>query len=176
VKKIFTCYVRNWWELEWLTLLVLIFMLFSYQMRESRWFYCIFFCYSISHFLQLDFSSPHSQRCYLVHDTFLFYCQVPLWHQKASTSDDGFICWDYHVICIQVKLNLIAVVFCFSLVCTAKIIAVHCVSWAFHVTSWCAYESLGETKEKFLILFGIWTQIFLFLPHSASMFPMQFNH
>jgi len=54
--------------------------------------------------------------------------QVPLWHQKASTSDDGFICWDYHVICIQVKLNLIAVVFCFSLVCTANIIAVHCVS------------------------------------------------
>ncbi|KAK3135629.1 hypothetical protein QOZ80_5BG0421450 [Eleusine coracana subsp. coracana] len=27
--------------------------------------------------------------------------QVPLWHQKASNSDDGFICWDYHVICIQ---------------------------------------------------------------------------
>ncbi|WVZ98349.1 hypothetical protein U9M48_043806 [Paspalum notatum var. saurae] len=27
--------------------------------------------------------------------------KVPLWHQKASHSDDGFICWDYHVICIQ---------------------------------------------------------------------------
>jgi hypothetical protein len=31
--------------------------------------------------------------------------QVPLWHQKAGHSDDGFICWDYHVICIQVKLT-----------------------------------------------------------------------
>ncbi|KAL5662063.1 hypothetical protein ACJX0J_029188, partial [Zea mays] len=27
--------------------------------------------------------------------------KVPLWHQKAGHSDDGFICWDYHVICIQ---------------------------------------------------------------------------
>ncbi|XP_062231282.1 protein N-terminal glutamine amidohydrolase-like [Phragmites australis] len=27
--------------------------------------------------------------------------KVPLWHQKASNFDDGFICWDYHVICIQ---------------------------------------------------------------------------
>ncbi|TVU19225.1 hypothetical protein EJB05_35363, partial [Eragrostis curvula] len=31
--------------------------------------------------------------------------QVPLWHQKASHSDDGFICWDYHVICIQSRRN-----------------------------------------------------------------------
>uniref|UniRef100_A0A804PZQ0 Protein N-terminal glutamine amidohydrolase n=1 Tax=Zea mays TaxID=4577 RepID=A0A804PZQ0_MAIZE len=29
--------------------------------------------------------------------------KVPLWHQKAGHSDDGFICWDYHVICIQAK-------------------------------------------------------------------------
>ncbi|CAD6333935.1 unnamed protein product [Miscanthus lutarioriparius] len=27
--------------------------------------------------------------------------KVPLWHQKAGHSDDGFICWDYHMICIQ---------------------------------------------------------------------------
>lgn len=27
--------------------------------------------------------------------------KVPLWHQKAGHSNDGFICWDYHVICIQ---------------------------------------------------------------------------
>ncbi|GJM88463.1 hypothetical protein PR202_ga04527 [Eleusine coracana subsp. coracana] len=33
--------------------------------------------------------------------------QVPLWHQKASNSDDGFICWDYHVICIQYVSNAI---------------------------------------------------------------------
>ncbi|CAN6328420.1 unnamed protein product [Urochloa humidicola] len=31
--------------------------------------------------------------------------KVPLWHQKASNSDEGFICWDYHVICIQAKRN-----------------------------------------------------------------------
>ncbi|CAL4900510.1 unnamed protein product [Urochloa decumbens] len=31
--------------------------------------------------------------------------KIPLWHQKASNSDEGFICWDYHVICIQVKRN-----------------------------------------------------------------------
>nr|CAB3465381.1 unnamed protein product [Digitaria exilis] len=35
--------------------------------------------------------------------------KVPLWHQKASNSDDGFICWDYHVICIQVKINFTGV-------------------------------------------------------------------
>ncbi|KAL6619315.1 hypothetical protein ACP70R_034454 [Stipagrostis hirtigluma subsp. patula] len=31
--------------------------------------------------------------------------KVPLWHQKASYSDDGFILWDYHVICIQSRRN-----------------------------------------------------------------------
>ncbi|KAI4386524.1 hypothetical protein MLD38_004452 [Melastoma candidum] len=29
--------------------------------------------------------------------------QIPLWHQKASKSEDGFIVWDYHVICVQRK-------------------------------------------------------------------------
>uniref|UniRef100_A0A0D9WG18 Protein N-terminal glutamine amidohydrolase n=1 Tax=Leersia perrieri TaxID=77586 RepID=A0A0D9WG18_9ORYZ len=27
--------------------------------------------------------------------------KVPLWYQKASHSGDGFVLWDYHVICIQ---------------------------------------------------------------------------
>ncbi|KAK9157266.1 hypothetical protein Scep_003840 [Stephania cephalantha] len=27
--------------------------------------------------------------------------KVPLWHQKASKQADGFIIWDYHVVCIQ---------------------------------------------------------------------------
>ncbi|KAL6893584.1 hypothetical protein ACP4OV_007682 [Aristida adscensionis] len=31
--------------------------------------------------------------------------KVPLWHQKASYSDYGFIVWDYHVICIQSRRN-----------------------------------------------------------------------
>ncbi|XP_062181357.1 protein N-terminal glutamine amidohydrolase-like [Phragmites australis] len=31
--------------------------------------------------------------------------KVPLWHQKASHSDDVFVLWDYHVICIEVKRN-----------------------------------------------------------------------
>uniref|UniRef100_A0A804Q0A7 Protein N-terminal glutamine amidohydrolase n=1 Tax=Zea mays TaxID=4577 RepID=A0A804Q0A7_MAIZE len=35
--------------------------------------------------------------------------QVPLWHQKAGHSDDGFICWDYHVICIQCFMVLLDV-------------------------------------------------------------------
>ncbi|KAL4585016.1 hypothetical protein LXL04_009629 [Taraxacum kok-saghyz] len=30
---------------------------------------------------------------------------VPLWHQKASHRADGIILWDYHVICIQLKLS-----------------------------------------------------------------------
>jgi hypothetical protein len=43
--------------------------------------------------------------------------------------------------------------------------------------SYCyAYESLGETKEKFLILFGIWTPLFLSLAHSSNMFLRQFRH
>jgi hypothetical protein len=33
--------------------------------------------------------------------------QVPLWYQKASRNDDGFVMWDYHVICIQVKAKLV---------------------------------------------------------------------
>jgi hypothetical protein len=36
-------------------------------------------------------------------DVFSLEFQVPLWYQKASPSDDGFVMWDYHVICIQVK-------------------------------------------------------------------------
>lgn len=35
--------------------------------------------------------------------------KVPLWHQKAGHSDDGFICWDYHVICIQCFMVLLDV-------------------------------------------------------------------
>ncbi|CAM0955728.1 unnamed protein product [Alopecurus aequalis] len=31
--------------------------------------------------------------------------KVPLWYQKASRSDDGFVLWDYHVICIQSRRN-----------------------------------------------------------------------
>ncbi|XP_051202408.1 protein N-terminal glutamine amidohydrolase [Lolium perenne] len=31
--------------------------------------------------------------------------KVPLWYQKASPSDDGFVMWDYHVICIQSRRN-----------------------------------------------------------------------
>uniref|UniRef100_A0A2P2KZ55 Protein N-terminal glutamine amidohydrolase n=1 Tax=Rhizophora mucronata TaxID=61149 RepID=A0A2P2KZ55_RHIMU len=31
--------------------------------------------------------------------------QVPLWHQKASARADGLIVWDYHVVCIQKKLD-----------------------------------------------------------------------
>lgn len=29
--------------------------------------------------------------------------KVPLWYQKASRTNDGFVLWDYHVICIQAK-------------------------------------------------------------------------
>lgn len=35
--------------------------------------------------------------------------KVPLWHQKAGHSNDGFICWDYHVICIQCFMVLLDV-------------------------------------------------------------------
>ncbi|PAN19770.1 hypothetical protein PAHAL_3G298400 [Panicum hallii] len=77
--------------------------------------------------------------------------KVPLWHQKASNSDDGFICWDYHVICIQVKLNLIGVVFCFSLVCTANIKAAHCVSCSiscyFLMCIWKSRRNKGEVLD-----------------------------
>uniref|UniRef100_A0ACD5TH35 Uncharacterized protein n=1 Tax=Avena sativa TaxID=4498 RepID=A0ACD5TH35_AVESA len=31
--------------------------------------------------------------------------KVPLWYQKASRNDDGFVLWDYHVICIQSRRN-----------------------------------------------------------------------
>ncbi|VAH06966.1 unnamed protein product [Triticum turgidum subsp. durum] len=29
--------------------------------------------------------------------------KIPLWYQKASRTNDGFVLWDYHVICIQAK-------------------------------------------------------------------------
>lgn len=58
VKKMFTCYVRNLLELEWLILWALIFMLFSYQTRKRRWFYCIFFYCFRSYFLQLGIALP----------------------------------------------------------------------------------------------------------------------
>ncbi|KAK9123209.1 hypothetical protein Sjap_012811 [Stephania japonica] len=31
--------------------------------------------------------------------------KVPLWHQKASKQVDGFIIWDYHVVCIQKNVD-----------------------------------------------------------------------
>ncbi|KGN59349.1 protein N-terminal glutamine amidohydrolase isoform X1 [Cucumis sativus] len=31
--------------------------------------------------------------------------QIPLWHQKASKRADGLVLWDYHVICIQRKIE-----------------------------------------------------------------------
>ncbi|KAG8100941.1 hypothetical protein GUJ93_ZPchr0164g26838 [Zizania palustris] len=31
--------------------------------------------------------------------------KVPLWYQKASHTNDGFVIWDYHVICIQSRRN-----------------------------------------------------------------------
>ena len=30
--------------------------------------------------------------------------QIPLWHQRASHRADGVILWDYHVICVQVRI------------------------------------------------------------------------
>ncbi|KAL0555154.1 hypothetical protein IC582_009093 [Cucumis melo] len=30
---------------------------------------------------------------------------IPLWHQKASKRADGLVLWDYHVICIQRKIE-----------------------------------------------------------------------
>ena len=68
--------------------------------EEKKVIYCIFFYCRRSYFpLVGNFRSIH-----IWHDTF-FCHQVPLWHQKAGHSDDGFICWDYHMICIQVKLT-----------------------------------------------------------------------
>ncbi|KAM3403799.1 hypothetical protein ACQJBY_007111 [Aegilops geniculata] len=31
--------------------------------------------------------------------------KIPLWYQKASRTNDGFVLWDYHVICIQSRRN-----------------------------------------------------------------------
>lgn len=33
-----------------------------------------------------------------------FVYQIPLWHQRASHRADGVILWDYHAICVQVRV------------------------------------------------------------------------
>lgn len=162
--------------MAWLILWALIFMSFSYQTRKRRWFCCTFFLFFYISFPLTRPPPPPLKEQSCPSHTFI------LSPGSSLASESKYLWWRIYLLGLSCDLHpgkakLDCVVFCFSLICTASIKAVYCVSYSLSCYFFiCIWKSRRNERKKFLILFGTWTRIFLSLPHSASMFLMQFNH